>query len=551
MKKYLTYGLSIIAFVLLCFMAEKRAQARYTAQWALENSGKLELTLVQKAKIEAVKKDLEKQYQDIHDNAKLGRNERKAKFREIKEDERAQVSRILTSTQLRKLKYLIYPKQQWRVNAYITVGPDLAHYVAHLEGYPPEYLSYTVHKRNIRLNALGSHGKPFPDCLRLMLAPALPDVIRPIVNEDGIGVCQIEFTLDQCNAHKPGLYTFQLRATVDAEDIETHEQVKLPDAIASFSVYLTPQPEVAPTLRPGQRFMGAPWKETGASTVTPYRDVKSDKPITWREIAARIATLQRVEPLKTGHRLTFVLEKHTGQIYLETESQVADIPFLSPLMTDTTVRELKAHYEGKQVWCYGGPSVQCITTMPGLAMNMTGSAVVPLRIRCIERIYRPRIEMAIGDATFIGGERESSFVTANPLVVILNSPAKGIDFGGLSYVGSNAFEDDVASNPLDYCIGLWDIVSDRWDFERRYSLTHPFKTHPKWSAKIRSAVLNGEVVKGMTREMVAWARGWPSIYGTKNELLALDDWAYDNIPFQGHIYFKQGRVVRQEWPRLP
>ncbi|MEN6584215.1 MAG: hypothetical protein ABFD54_17355 [Armatimonadota bacterium] len=223
-------------------------------------------------------------------------------------------------------------------------------------------------------------------------------------------------------------------------------------------------------------------------------------------------------------------------------------------MTEPTVKDLKAQYEGKLVWCYGGPGAQCVSTEPGMSIGMSGRVDVPLRIRRVERVYMPKTELAMGNATFMGGERESAFVTDNPLVVILDAPARGLEFNGFAYVGDKDAEKmsmDVVSNPRVHCLGLWNEVSDRWDFEREYNLSSPFKSHLDWSTKMRKAVLRGEVAKGMTREMVAWVMGWPSIYGTKGEMLSIDDWTYDNIPFQGHVYFKNGRVISQEWPRLP
>ncbi|HOM71556.1 MAG TPA: hypothetical protein PLP86_04850 [Armatimonadota bacterium] len=552
MKRNLHY-LCIVTLVLYCLLSVVCAQAQFITQWAEENSDKLGLTPDQKTRIEAIQKDLEKQYRNVLDDSEFNSNERKTKFREIQESERARVNEILTPAQQRKLKDLMYPKQQWTVSAYITSGSDLAHYTVRFEGYPSKYLSYEIRKQDIELNVFDAQGKPVSDGPQLTLAPDVPDVIKPTIDEDGISMCQVEFILDRKTA-KPGFYTIQFKAGVNAVDAETNERVSLKDAVGSLRVYLTPQPDEVPALRPGQRFIGTPWEQVSASTVTLYRDVKSNKPISWGEIATKIVTLKRVEPLDVGHRLIFELEKHAGQIYLETENQAPDLPYLTPLLTEPVVRALKSRYEGKQVWCYGGPGAQCVSAEPGMAISLSGRVDMPLRISRIERVYMPRMELAVGNATFIGGERESAFITDNPLVVILDAPDKGLEFSALSYVGNNDPEEaaiELVSNPRAHCLGLWNVVSDSWDFERQYSLSNPFETHSTWPEKMREAVLSGKVVNGMTYEMVAWAIGWPSIYGTKSEMLALDDWAYDNIPFQGHVYFKDSLVINQEWPHLP
>ena len=551
MTRNIMYYLSVALLVLYCLIAVSGAEAQNVAQWVTESSDKLGLMPDQKTKIEAIRKDIENQRRDIIDNTKLSRNERMAKLREIKESDRARVNEVLTPTQQRKLKDLMYPKRQWMVSAYITVGDDLSHYTVRLEGYPSEYLSYTINKQDIKLSVLNADGKLVHNSPQLTLALNIPDVIRPLTDENGSSVCKVDFVLERKTA-KPGFYTFHFSAPVDATDNETHERVKLQDAVGSLRVYLTPQTDQIPALRPGQRFIGTPWEKINASTEIPYRDVKSGKPITWHEIATRIASLQRIESGQDGNRLTFVLEKHTGQIFIETKSLSTSIPYLTPLLTEPTVKELKSQYEGKRVWCYGGLNAQCVSTEPGVSISLSGRVDVPLRIRRIERIYTPRVEMAIGNATFLGGERESAFVTDNPLVVVMDAPVKGLEFSSLSYLCDKDLKKiDAVSEHNPYCLGLWNVVSDRWDFEREYSLSSPLKSHPAWPAKMQNAVLNGEVISGMTREMVAWAIGWPSIYGTKNEILNLDDWTYDNIPFRGHVYFKNDKVVNQEWPRLP
>lgn len=546
----------IATAVLCCILAVTAAQAQNTAQWAGWNAGKLGLTPDQKTKVEALQNDLDGRRQAVFANKALDAPARAAALLEINEDERAQVNKILTPAQKRKLKDLMYPRDRWEVTGYITTGAAPAHYVARLDGYPAQYMSYTIHRQDIRLRALDARGKPLANGPRLMLAADVPDVIEPVADWRGSSVCQVEFVLDRRTA-RPGLYVVEFAAAIDARDVETGKSVRLRDAVARLRVYVTPEPDQGPALRPGQRFLGTPWEDASATTATPYWDVKSGKPITWGEIAIRVATLQRVEPVAAGNRLTFVLEKHTGQICLETEHPATDLPYLTPLLTEPTVRNLKARYEGKLVWCYGGPGAQCVCTEPGMSISLSGRLDTPLRIRRIERVYRPGTEMAIGRATFLGGERESAFVTDNPLIVILEAPANALEFSAMWYVGgedTSGAKDiamEVASDPRAYCLGIWNELSDRWDFEREYSLSGPFGGHSRWPAKMRKAVLNSEVIKGMTREMVAWATGWPSMYGTKDEMLRIDDWAYDNIPFQGHIYFKNGRVVSQDWPSLP
>lgn len=554
MSKTLIYRLSTTILVLWCLLAAIGAEAQYLAQDMEMYSDKLGLTDAQKASIAAIRKDLDNQSNAINRNHKLDGDERESKRHEMAKSERARVNKVLTPAQQQKFKDLMHPKEHWCVQADVTVGVDLAHYTARLDGHPAEYLSYTIRKQDIKLRTLDAHGVLVPNGPRLTLATNVPDVITPVYDGVGWRTCRVDFVLERQNA-KPGFYNIQFSAAVDATDAETGEHVKLRDAVVgSARVYLTPQPDGVPDLKPGQRFIGNPWEQAGASTVSPYRDAYSGKPITWGEIALRVATLQLIEPGQHGSRLTFALEGHPGLVFLETERQATNLPYLIPLVTEPTVRALQSEYQGKQVWCYGGPGAQCVSTVPGMSIGLSGGVDLPLRIKRVERMCVPRIELAIGNATFVGGDRESAFATDNSLIVILDASAKGLKFNGLFYAGDEDIDkasEDVESNPRAHCLGLWDEVSDRWDFERKYCLSNPLKIHPTWSTKMRKAVLNGELINGMTRDMVAWVMGWPAIYGTKAEMLSLDEWTYDNIPHKGHVYFKNGRVADQLWPSLP
>jgi len=148
--------------VLCCLLVVCGAEAQNVAQLVLWNADKLGLTPDQKTKVEALQTDLQNQRQDVLDNKKLSRDERVARTREIKENERARIKEVLTLAQQRKLKDLMYPREQRGVSGCITAGTAPVHYTARLDGYPSEYLSHTIRKQDIRLSRSMPTASRFP-----------------------------------------------------------------------------------------------------------------------------------------------------------------------------------------------------------------------------------------------------------------------------------------------------------------------------------------------------------------------------------------------------
>ena len=544
-----------------CFCAVARS---FDAYQAISHADELGLTADQKTKLEAIREEQYGRLETPMPYENMTPDQIRAEARELRESETKRVGAILTPAQQHKLRDLEYPKRSWDVSGYIHPGEDASHFDVRFDSHvPPEYLSYSIHRKNIRLSAT-SDGKTIIDPPFLALDTGTRETLSPIPDKDGWPEIHLTLVVDR-RSMKPGLYHLGLKTAVDATDTETGKSVDLP-AVTAWSyarIYCPPQPDAEPSLTPGQRFIGSPWSEVDASD-TAYKDVKTGKPIKWKHMNCKVLVLQKVEPVGGGNRLILDLEGHSGQISLVTSATATTLPYLAPLLTEPNVRALKAQYEGKNVWCYGGAGGQCISSDSNVSISMAGRADLPMRIRHIERMYLPYQEMAIGAATFMGGERRSAFVTNNPLIVILDPPAKGLELNGFMSVSKptaldgKGFPKDMedllpkeVKNPRAYCLGLMNTFADKWDFEREYSLQSPLVIGKKWPAKMRKAVLEGEVVKGMTREMVAWVMGWPNIYGTKQEMLKLNDWTYDNIPSDGHIYFKNGVVSSESWPRLP
>lgn len=69
-------------------------------------------------------------------------------------------------------------------------------------------------------------------------------------------------------------------------------------------------------------------------------------------------------------------------------------------------------------------------------------------------------------------------------------------------------------------------VADRWDFERVFSLQDPTSLPEAADPYFRAAMLGHHVVPNMSRRMVAFSIGYPSRFGTIQELNSLALWQW-------------------------
>jgi len=88
--------------------------------------------------------------------------------------------------------------------------------------------------------------------------------------------------------------------------------------------------------------------------------------------------------------------------------------------------------------------------------------------------------------------------------------------------------------------------ADPWEARRVLVTRSPFD-HPEWPAQYREAVLAGKVLKGMSHDMVANALGYPSVYGSIEDLDRLAHWDYDEpAPWGPSVGFNGDRVVEYD-----
>ena len=455
------------------------------------------------------------------------------------------------------------PRKYWSIQAYLLPREDLFHYTLNLtnQGFP---FDWTVRPHSLKLTVLDCRTGRRIRNAALAVSRKLPDIISPfpetvglLRHKTGRWVAKIDFRLDRGTA-APGMYIIRAKGNIEAVEKKSRATVKLPDFEALLTIYLPPQPGKLPSLKSGQRFLSVPWTSVYASETTDYRDLATGKALTYSQIASRVLRLVDVKKARgRTPELIFELDGRPGWLKLESDANVSNLPYITPIVEDSVTKKLQAEYNGKNVWAYNGGGMS-ISTHANEYLSLNWPIDHPVFLRHVERVCYKLQQLAIGTSPGYTGDRETTYFTMNPLVVILDEPSRDVQVGGGTYVGwtslFNVFSsrEQIANNPKSRSIAIWDVLSDRWDFERSYSLRSPFQMHPEWTSKMRKQVKNGTYGKGTTKDMLVWILGWPSIYGTKADIMKLNTWTYDNLPPYSKTYeFRKGRIVSIDEPRLP
>lgn len=183
------------------------------------------------------------------------------------------------------------------------------------------------------------------------------------------------------------------------------------------------------------------------------------------------------------------------------------------VVDDRVAKDLMRTYGHGPVWFYGDVAFR--TTSNFYPCEVRLLTVSPLEITGIYRVKNYRVNVALGD-----DPSGAHFFTRTPLVVELNTDDDKLDYLPLN--GSHRIGDRCFSERYLY-------VADRWDFERVFSLKDPIA---QFSPNDRRAQLISAhvAVPIMTREMVAFALGFPSRFGTVQELNKLPVWEYGAGP---------------------
>jgi hypothetical protein len=331
-----------------------------------------------------------------------------------------------------------------------------------------------------------------------------------------------------------GMYTLSVNALPNAILVEDRP-VRVQGG--ALSVYL-PNPVKPPEAKAGQTFLCLPRDGEFPSS---YRDLQG-RPVAGQKVALRVWRLTKVEP----RRLEFAVEGLSGRVWCEWDGSLEKLPALLPIVEEPTVRQLRAKYEGRQVWGYGGIGATALTRETLEPVGLGFERLKPARLLRLYRVWLPWVWLPLGSATYIGG-RNYGFYAHHPLVVKLQPMGKAVS--GMMFESQHTWR--LFESPQRHALGFYAVHADAWDLERAYSLQNPFELSKRWSARERRAWRTGKPAEGISHEVLAWIQGWPCIYGTKQELKRLDKWIYENVPFEAEFFFRNGRLVRWNIPDLP
>lgn len=216
--------------------------------------------------------------------------------------------------------------------------------------------------------------------------------------------------------------------------------------------------------------------------------------------------------------------------------------WLPPATAERTLRFLRSKYVGKRVFLY-----------PGLAVEVSGHSDMQAAFSPAGLTEAVIKEVLLVDGppamTQIGATEEGSgYIRSRWFKVELTfkkSPEARFASFSISHTAST--EPDLPSALSPPGARYFCRVSGLWDFERYFTLKHPFATRPAWPKSIRQAIRDGEILKGMTPDQVAWSAGWPAEYGALSEMRHWTDWRYDSAPpFSFWVTFSKGRVIKAE-----
>jgi hypothetical protein len=434
-------------------------------------------------------------------------------------------------------------RRGWRVDVGLAARGPGQEYTLRASRDPWARFRFRFRLEDVRVVVTDTKGRPVKTTARFVPAPGTPAVLQSVQESEDSPVHAASFVMQfQRNDLEAGMYQFRVSFPVVVTDLDTGEEVRVPLARSfSYPTYLPPEPDRLPSLTAGQQFFCLP--EPGEEL--PYRDA-AGRPIPRRQIALRVLTLERVER-RAGQKplLTFGLERFSGKVQLASDGGVTSLPQLYPLVEDDHLRHLRAKYEGKRVWPYGAFQASCITDNALVSGNLGLDHATTFVPRRLVRLYGTSFTMTIGSAPgVVGGLGNSEFQARNPLVVVLGEPQQ-FQTTGMAWSGVSAEDlSDPETSLPDRCIGFYHTFSNAWDLERTYSLVPASQAHPEWPAAIHRAVKEGDLQKGMTPDMVAWSMGWPSEYGTIEEMRQWKNWRYDGPPpFSFWVRFRNGRVA--------
>jgi hypothetical protein len=216
---------------------------------------------------------------------------------------------------------------------------------------------------------------------------------------------------------------------------------------------------------------------------------------------------------------------------IATESRSFTDNLYLPAAGNGDLETMRKRFVGRDVFGIQGVTGTC----PDGNTLKSFAATDALRVASVTRLA--------ADTDPVSGNYESNgevvgrdFFRVEPLEVVLAT-------GKARPTGSTPSGSDDAP-----CPQIRFLVADSWELDRQVSLRPP--VDPTWPRVDLDAIRNGKPIVGMTRAMVVAIWGYPSAYGTIDEIDRLNHWNYQQAgPFGHSVDFRGGRVVSVRLPR--
>ena len=283
----------------------------------------------------------------------------------------------------------------------------------------------------------------------------------------------------------------------------------------------------------------------------PCHDAVTGELLPVTRLLFQVLTLRQIQTLPDGKRnLLMQMTSYPHDLVIPVDKVLTtgahatpedhDDPYFNgffPIVEDKKLETLRKRFEDKLVWSFGGGSNSFIqpeySTYNQYYAN--GSSFK------IKRIYHVLAPFPLAEMFNTCGGITAAYLDAfsrDPLVVILDNADE-------KFINTNPYAKNSTSKIDVHPIGYFRFCADNDDFHRVFTTQSPYTTHLEWPHRMRKAVMAGRLIKGMTREMVAWSVGWPFASDTIPKMKKKDEWVYDTTPHNTFtVQFRKGKLVR-------
>jgi hypothetical protein len=279
---------------------------------------------------------------------------------------------------------------------------------------------------------------------------------------------------------------------------------------AETPFYLAPEPDAAPRIAAGQRFLALP-----GVVAEPTLDSDGNT------LGTNPAVL-----ISTGRNLRFRIGSTGGSFTVVSNADSAtEVAGMIPIVEDSTLAAARSRYVGKRVYPTANFDPSCVDGLAQASRWSGGGSGGSLRVGALYRLYGVVTTVNLGEGD------PGALMVVDPLVVAFAKPLPRVP----------------TAPERTACTGFYTVAADPWHLERMLSL-RPL-VDPSWPARFRTAIAHAMVVPGMTYDMVVASIGYPTNYGTIARLKHLNHWAYERpVPFGADVYFKNGTVTKYDPP---